>query len=232
MNVIRYFDTIGAFATLAKRRLRLARVTNFNDPFELALLWTDPLLEQTGRERVQALVDQNLRILCTCSAERLEPQGDVLMWSHYGEGHSGVRIHFDKAYLEGLASVSWDVEYSAALPCLSVDRVSSHLDMGASDLQTFEALSLGLRSKGKFWSYEREVRFFFERDQCTSWETMACSIPIEPDAVKRVDLGLRVPEKCLKRIRRLLRSPEYAHTEAYRALQVPGLFAIQYRPLD
>ena len=87
------------------------------------------------------------------------------MWSHYANKHTGFRIHFLKDFLERKAELSWRVEYEDVVPPVDTDYIR-HLDQGARETEAFEALSLALRAKGKFWSYEEESRFFFQKKKC------------------------------------------------------------------
>lgn len=100
-------------------------------------------------------------MLSVCDPRRLKPNGDMLMWSHYGEGHQGCRVHFDEKFLRRDALTSWTIEYGSRLQIVDGD-FRPELDNGLG-VAAYEKLSLGFRSKGSAWAYEEEVRFFMKR---------------------------------------------------------------------
>lgn len=46
-------------------------------------------------DRVKNEFSKEYRILCVSGATAIEPDGDILMWAHYSNGHKGVKITFD-----------------------------------------------------------------------------------------------------------------------------------------
>ena len=90
-------------AIFVRRNIYLAKVDQFNDPFEGKFrLHSEPengdayarllngLLEKGLGSLVSGRVSSNAR-LCSLSASR----EDVLMWSHYAASHTGICIEFD-----------------------------------------------------------------------------------------------------------------------------------------
>lgn len=194
------------------------------------MLWSLESGDELPQDWVRKVIDVRIRVLSVCDPTRLDSDGDILMWSHYGEKHTGCRIHFQKDFLKRRATVHWDVEYSHSIPAISTDYIRD-LDGGAREIEAFEALSLSLRSKGAFWSYEKEARFFFEKKKCKLDRVTSCYyLPIPFRAITRVDLGLHTPDAARRRIEKLLFSPQFEHVRLFEATRPRGKFAIDYIP--
>ncbi len=126
------------------RRLKVARFSDLNDPFELMGV---NLREQILRGVVSAFKEEynaHTGLLCF-SANWTNP----VLWSHYGEKHRGVCLGFDvnKAQLQG-------VHYEDA-------RILRELSNEGNPLLLSEELqALLLTTKFKHWQYEAEHRMF------------------------------------------------------------------------
>lgn len=228
--MIRYFTSAGGIATIADRKLRVSEASKFNDPFEFPLIWKSENGVETPYDWLRKVMDVRVRILCVSDPGRLTPNGDVLMWSHYADRHSGFRIHLCKDFLEQRAELHWKVEYEDAISPVDSDFVRG-LDLGARELEAFEALSLALRSKGRFWSYEEEVRFFFQKKRCRFDRRRGFHyLHIPARAITRIDVGLHTTQRALLRMIRLLSSAKFAHVSLWKAEKVRGRFAISYSP--
>jgi hypothetical protein len=227
--VIRYFSSRAAFSTLRDLRLRLARASSFNDPFEFSLSIDTDDGSALDHDWFRNAMDERVRVLCTSDPERLDPSGDILMWSHYGAQHAGFRVHLNDRFLRSKAAVKWDVEYTTAIPSIRRDYAPG-LDCGASETMEFEALSLALRAKGKFWSYESEVRYFFETRGCSFDRKLGVHyLRLPPSAVTRVDAGIATIGLQRRQMHRLLSGAAFAHVQFWEAAPIRGSFAIRYR---
>jgi len=80
-----------------------------------------------------------------CFSERVD---EILMWSHYANGHRGFCLEFDTSFDPFLKAV--DVNYSQKLPPLQ------KADIG------LDLLMILARTKSVGWSYEKEWRVFHE----------------------------------------------------------------------
>jgi hypothetical protein len=87
-------------------------------------------------------------ILCFCGTRK-----NILMWSHYADGHKGLCVHFDSAVypLVGAAGV----EYRRRYP---VTHFPSESAGGEDDL-----LIKSILTKSRRWRYEKEFRLFAVR---------------------------------------------------------------------
>ena len=226
--MIRYFSSKAALTTIKARNLRVSEASTFNDPFEFSLVWPRQNGVEVPHDWLRKGMDVRVRVLCVCDPDRLKPNGDVLMWSHYADKHTGFRIHFLKDFLARRAELSWDVEYEDVVPPVDPDHIGG-FGLGARDTEAFEALSLALRSKGSFWSYEEESRFFFQKRKCHFDRRRKFHyLRLPARAITRVDAGLHTSQRDFGRMRRLLDSPDLAHVAFYKTEKVLGRFAVAY----
>lgn len=128
---------------LWEKRLKVSQYADVNDPFELAPF---DLSSKRSRRLWEAQVKRVLQsghgILCFSEDWR-----STLMWSHYGEKHTGLCLGFDVArefvqpieYIDKL--LPDPIDYKKRLRGLST-----------------EVLEAALRHKHSGWSYEREGR--------------------------------------------------------------------------
>lgn len=136
---------------IALGRLKVARFSDLNDPFEL--------LAANFREREVRKVVRGFKeafgartgLLCF-SRNWTEP----LLWSHYGARHRGICLGFNipRAQLE-------EVDYQD-------DRLRAELDANADPLQLPQDLQQALRlTKYRRWEYECELRRFVPLEEAT-----------------------------------------------------------------
>jgi hypothetical protein len=133
-----------ALSNLEDSRLKIARFSDTNDPFELMGLM---LREESVRHAVKEFKkarNADTGILCF-STNWTNP----LLWSHYGEKHAGVCLGFDVK-----ESLSQPVSYeeNRLLTGLSLKRRSFVLDQNIKERL--------LLIKSHHWKYECERRVF------------------------------------------------------------------------
>jgi hypothetical protein len=93
MNTIRAYHFLPchyAFDDLRHRHLKIARIDDLNDPFELwAVAQPDPQLRKGIRESKKELAGR-FGLLCFSLSWQ-----NPLLWSHYAERHHGIALGFD-----------------------------------------------------------------------------------------------------------------------------------------
>ncbi len=128
---------------LWERRLKIARYEDVNDPFELVPFdLTSRKSRKFWTEQVSRLLASSHGILCFS-----EDWQTTLMWSHYGEKHTGMCLGFD-------------VPRQMAEPVQYIDRpLRDPLDP-RKELRgmSTDVLESALRCKYVGWSHEREWR--------------------------------------------------------------------------
>ncbi|MGE6397014.1 DUF2971 domain-containing protein [Chryseobacterium scophthalmum] len=122
---------------IINNRLYAAKYDDLNDPMEGHYLYKDGILDENMRNKIY----DNKQMLRLCSLAK--KSDNLLMWSHYSNGHKGVAIgvRIDEVEFEVK-----DIEY---LPNLRYFENTNFLD----------AVTI-LSSKINLWEYEQEVRAF------------------------------------------------------------------------
>jgi hypothetical protein len=162
------FDTNGELTEECKKKI-LEQVQNSGSFFEL--------YRDTG---------------IACFADRCN---NILMWSHYTNGHQGFCLEFDTNYLpfrhvkQGEECV-YQVEYSESYPTIPVAVV---LNLRKLDDKYVKQPFI---TKAECWRYEQEWRVLIE--------TGGQSIGYEPNALTGVYLGCKISEENRNEIARAL----------------------------
>jgi hypothetical protein len=137
-----------AVSDIALSRLKVARFSDANDPFELiGLNFRERNIRKVVRD-FKSTKDATTGLLCF-SANWTNP----VLWSHYGIRHTGVCLGFDlsKEYLSPQF-----VEYES-------ERITAALAGDGSPLDLSDELKEKLlRTKYRDWTYEEEIRVFIE----------------------------------------------------------------------
>lgn len=121
---------------LRHRHLKIARIDQLNDPFELwAIAQPDPRFRQAFRKIKQEMAQQ-WGVLCFSLG-----WNNPLLWSHYADRHRGLALGFDVD-----EQILKPVFYSQARPVLR-----------GIDIEAVQSL---LYRKYSGWRYEREARIF------------------------------------------------------------------------
>lgn len=127
---------------LWERRLKIAQYKDVNDPFELIPFdRTRPAARRFWDAQVERLLAADHGVVCFSDDWR-----NPLMWSQYGDKHTGVCLGFDvlRDYARPMTYV--DAPLAAPAPAARVRRLP---------LETLEA---ALRYKHAGWRHEREWR--------------------------------------------------------------------------
>jgi hypothetical protein len=139
-------STEHAISDISLRRLKLARIADLNDPFELrSVSFRDKPVRKAIKEYKNAF-DSTTGLLCF-SGNWTNP----VLWSHYGQKHRGICLGFDvlKNRLER-------VQYKD-------DRLRTELDENVTPLDLDSDLQQLLRcTKFRHWQYEAEWRWFIK----------------------------------------------------------------------
>lgn len=130
---------------ICRKRLKMARINELNDPFEFASVIGGPELRRSSAEMKNKLHEE-FGIICF-SSDWHHP----LMWSHYAEKHSGIALGFS------IVSDADDKEMNR-VKYFSKRPVNPYTEE-ATQSERENIIRLQLYSKAEFWKYEREYRF-------------------------------------------------------------------------
>jgi hypothetical protein len=170
------------------------------------------------------IADTSFRISCF-SKEDIEPSDQILMWSHYADKHSGIRIKFSLDETRKHPYFLKVVNYRK-------ERVAIDLTNGAETEAVKNALMEAAATKSDAWRHEKEVRMFVLSDQCKD-ETDLVGVTrsfksFDPSIVKGIDFGIRCPQHEITRIVELAKH-KYPRVELRRAIHHRSAFAIEYK---
>jgi hypothetical protein len=136
-------------SNLEKRRLKLSRIGDLNDPFDdfAAIDTTDP---QIAHAVMMSGAELKGEIGLLCFSRNWD---NLLLWSHYGDSHTGICLGFD--ILEGEPGINYDTDVLYQPNLLQI--------RGPEDVN-YDLANRLLRTKHENWSYEQEVRMFVGLD--------------------------------------------------------------------
>src|SRR5438552_5198124 len=90
MRVYQFIPTGYAIEALVRRRIRVSRVDDLNDPFELLGRDLPTKDDRLAFNRFKRRVNQRFGVLCFSKNWK-----NPLLWSHYAEKHKGLCLGFD-----------------------------------------------------------------------------------------------------------------------------------------
>lgn len=143
MKIYKFLDARYGLKSILERRLKISRLHELNDPFELIPY---DLSNQKHRWAMHAMREYLTKIhgmLCFSGDWR-----DPVLWAHYADKHYGLCIEFDVPDDDG------------EKPFKRVQYVSTRLPFPQS--LTEEHTKAMLFTKFSSWQYEQEVRAFSE----------------------------------------------------------------------
>jgi len=171
---------------------------------------------------------QTLRIICFCEPNEIEEGDDILLWSHYGDKHKGIRIFFETDFIKILSTNLFQVVYSFDRACIDItDLNSSVFNKNVED-----AYRNTFKTKNKSWFYEKEVRWLINLQECIQ-ENGHSFIPLSPDAVQRIDFGCKCEkDKIISILNSILNNNAYRHVKLYKALVHEHKFSLNYEEIE
>lgn len=174
---------------IALQRIKVARFSDLNDPFELLGVDRTDLKDRAAlREQTKAINEQT-GLICFSASWK-----NPVLWGHYAEKHSGICMGFDvpDSHLQ-------KVIYAERLNSLNKDKRTGEPKLTADDLDRLR------RTKFKDWAYEEEMRLFVPLGALKS-ESGKYFYPFSDDlSLREVVLGARC-EIGIDAIRRLVDS--------------------------
>jgi hypothetical protein len=129
---------------IRRRRLKISRIQDLNDPFELLSIELSNKQLRDAFHATKEKLSTNRGILCFS-----KKWSNPVQWSHYADKHRGLCLGFDVAD-NRLLTVSYTAKWLLA-------EVEQLLATGHSDERTMRRL---LTTKFAHWKYENEVRCF------------------------------------------------------------------------
>jgi hypothetical protein len=146
MRVYHYLEAKWALDDIRRRRLKLSKIDDMNDPYEWKCVRTDDGPSQLALEKVASEIAETRGPLCFSRS-----WNNILMWSHYGDRHRGMCLGFD-------VPDELKVEMTYVGDLLMVENLSE-----ASVEEKKRAFNRLDWTKYGGWCYEEEVRIYASR---------------------------------------------------------------------
>jgi len=231
---------------IVNHRLYCAPVDSFNDPFEFKMRTSFDAPEQIKTEMaIQQLLKKHPNItfdearkLAPAFLDECERNGpdrikqrilndygivtfagvlqNILMWSHYADGHKGICIEFhysNKVHLDFFAR-ALAVKYRKKVPTIN--------------LYTEDTLSIGkkLLSKSIDWKYEQEYRIIeYNRNHNQYYE-------FDPTLISKIYLGLRISDENTKKVKSFISEiPQNARPILMKANPSPSSYSFEFKQI-
>lgn len=90
MRVYHYLEAKWALDDIRRRRLKLSKIDDMNDPYEWKCVYSNHRSSQLALDATGTYAAENHAALCFSRS-----WNNILMWSHYGERHKGICLGFD-----------------------------------------------------------------------------------------------------------------------------------------
>lgn len=181
-----------ALADIGLQRLKVARIDDVNDPFELQAM---NCMRKDVRKAVanfRAAQTEKIGLLCFSQAWR-----NPVLWSHYADRHRGICLGFDVEKGLGIRGVE-AVKYE-------IDKLK------LNEHQRFEQMSedeqqLLFITKFHHWAYEEELRVTVKLSEAVKESGLYFFPFSERLRLRKVVLGPLCPTSLLEPIRKLVRA--------------------------
>jgi hypothetical protein len=144
MRVYHFTSLKFGLEDLRLRRLKIATISDLNDPFDFLALGSSDRDMRIALEMLRARMSSSMGLLCFS-----KNWADPVQWTHYSDGHRGVCLGFDVP-----DSLLRAVRYQKRRPVLNTQALEGGV---AGAVRQFEKL---LTVKYVHWRYGREVRQF------------------------------------------------------------------------
>lgn len=148
MRVYRFLKASYGLMSLRDRRLRIGRIEELNDDFELVGLALGEKEDRLALRGMRRHMDSKRGVLCMS-----KNWDSPLMWAHYADSHKGIVLGFDVP-----ERAFYKVDYVKDRPRLA------DLGLSALDDITPEQIKTLTRTKAAGWTYEQEYRAFLPLD--------------------------------------------------------------------
>lgn len=152
MRVYHFIDAKYGLDDISKRRLKIARIDQLNDPFELLAAYSPTPQDRMAWRGLKADCADKFGLLCFSRSWR-----NPVQWSHYADHHRGLCLGFDVG-AENVKAVKY---VTNRLP-FDRDSVLGNQQVGEAYLEAV------LSTKFSHWQYEQEMRMFLRLDPTTT----------------------------------------------------------------
>ncbi|MEN9894385.1 MAG: hypothetical protein RIR97_237 [Pseudomonadota bacterium] len=147
MLVYHFTSSKHGLENIEKRRLKVARILDLNDPFEFIAIKLSLRVVRKERRLLRDKIDSKFGIICFSKSWK-----QPLMWSHYADAHRGICLGFDISETPNFKKVEY-------IPNRPYPNPSDDISF---ETMTYEQLSEMGFVKSNHWQYEEEYRLILK----------------------------------------------------------------------
>jgi hypothetical protein len=153
MRLYQYLEAKWALDDIRRGRIKLSKIDDMNDPYELRSVRSDDKPTQLALEETAREIAEKFSVGCFSLS-----WNNILMWSHYGDKHKGICLGFDVP-----DEITRPVEYVPEPQVVGSLIVEKRSDFSVEEGRKIIDRSLGAKDAG--WSYEEEIRMNGMREE-------------------------------------------------------------------
>ena len=151
MNAYKFLNAKYALQAITEQRLKLSRIDDLNDPFELLY---PSFADASDRKRLEEFKRVNMSSYgLHCFSKSFS---NPLLWSHYADRHRGMALE-----IEIQNEDCFEINYEPNMLLFDLQQHAKTGGLNETDLAKF------LATKFEHWKYEDEVRTFCKLDAAT-----------------------------------------------------------------
>ena len=206
-------STIEEFYNLAHRQFGITKEeflekweASVRQKVQTGLMQTDEVMKTL--DRVKNEFSKENRILCVSGATAIEPDGDILMWAHYSNGHKGVKITFDTE------KIGWNDLELDQVKYLEDRIMLDPIKIHKGDPTVKDDIKRALIAKSPGWKYEQEYRWFIPVQKCELDKKKNIHfVKILAEAIISIDIGVKALPEIKEGIMDLMKGNDFSHIE-------------------
>jgi Protein of unknown function (DUF2971) len=150
MRVYHFTKAIHGLDAVRRRRIKIARISELNDPFEFLQVASSNPRTRARYQYVKRALSEYMGLICFS-----ENWSNPVQWSHYAEGHQGICLGFDVNSSADMRRIRY--VKNRIPPNLRAMRKMDE----AAVTHMLDLLTL----KFEHWQYEQEHRLFVRLDE-------------------------------------------------------------------
>jgi hypothetical protein len=168
-------------------------------------------------------LNQEFRIICLSACP-----DNILMWSHYGENHTGILVKFESDNF-GFKNTGEDVSTKESIIEVEYreERVVLTPTMSFNNNKHYQVMKDLSRIKYTDWKYEKEYRILFRYDRTENKPY----VDINSKSIEEVVFGLNCDSSTETSVKELAKIPEYGHIILKKAKIHHDRFSLIYETL-
>jgi hypothetical protein len=137
-----------AIANIALQRLKISRIGDLNDPFELLPIDARDKKVRVAVREAREAINETTGVICFS-----KDWSNPVLWSHYADKHRGIALGFEVP-----ENYVIPVVYADTLQKVELTHISDDVDL------TSDFVRMLLSTKFADWKYENESRIFVRLD--------------------------------------------------------------------